>query len=160
MYCLGCRYSLQHLGSARQCPECGRAFWPQDRATYADSPRPAWMDIAPKLLLMVVIIGTLLCAPWLYRRSQEWAFDWSGEQLRLGHTRAEVVGIMGPAHFTQDRHPRGVLRGSWERPRNRRREGSHNGTGDIAVVYGYDGTVIEIQFWYRWPQPPRIVRAK
>lgn len=41
MYCIVCGYALEQLPELR-CPECGRAFDPDDRATWA--PKPGWVQ--------------------------------------------------------------------------------------------------------------------
>ncbi len=58
MYCLGCQYDLRGLPE-RRCPECGRAFDPQDPATYLKvptQPRPYF------LLVLIWLVPILLFA--------------------------------------------------------------------------------------------------
>lgn len=45
MQCLGCQYDLDGL-SCRTCPECGRAFDPDDPATFGPVPRSTFPVVA------------------------------------------------------------------------------------------------------------------
>ena len=63
MRCLSCKYSLSHL-AVHRCPECGRAFDPNNSSTF----RPSVADLKKKLrrsnrlIVVVVLILTLLHA--------------------------------------------------------------------------------------------------
>jgi hypothetical protein len=62
MYCLKCNYSLKELVS-RQCPECGKAFDPNDSKTFLKRPKRS----NRRLLVMLCYLVPLSTTPafWL-----------------------------------------------------------------------------------------------
>jgi hypothetical protein len=59
-YCLACQYPLRSLASdSPACPECGRAFDPDDPTTYAQSPR-GWLHIAGRWLRRSALLGVVM----------------------------------------------------------------------------------------------------
>src|SRR5438105_3678911 len=90
-YCRGCGYVLHGLAQNR-CPECGRAFDPADRKTYATSRRALllrrWLR---RLLPPALILALLTGAPtgWLYH-------GWKAEQPVL----AAIDQVGGSVTFT------------------------------------------------------------
>ncbi|MGE3182214.1 MAG: hypothetical protein AB7N71_11335, partial [Phycisphaerae bacterium] len=70
MHCLKCEYDLRGVADCR-CPECGRAFDPDDDATFATpedvlSPRQRWLfRILRVIALAPLIPHVFLVAAWL-----------------------------------------------------------------------------------------------
>ena len=62
--CLGCSYILDHLPENR-CPECGRAFDPDDPRTFTNANPSFWTRFDTGLLPLACIGSLLLCAPLL-----------------------------------------------------------------------------------------------
>ena len=73
MRCLSCHYSLEHLTENR-CPECGRAFDPDDPATFGPQPPRAltWWQfcIWTALFWSAIIIPTYII--WNLISMRDW----------------------------------------------------------------------------------------
>ncbi len=62
MYCLGCEYDLRGLPEPR-CPECGRAFDPQNPKTFLKAPvRPTPYSVLVLLWIAPLVLGASLFA--------------------------------------------------------------------------------------------------
>jgi hypothetical protein len=86
--CLDCRYILDGLPEAR-CPECGRAFDPEDPDTYvAPEQRSAWSPIA-KLILAVAVVHLLVLSVSTY----DVGLRIPGEWYPLGGCDLDWVGL-------------------------------------------------------------------
>jgi hypothetical protein len=74
-YCLSCRHSLRGLAS-RECPECGRAFDPGDKRTFAETNRrdPRWL----RWIVVAISLYPLLALALLYG-------TWLAAAVSLGH---------------------------------------------------------------------------
>jgi hypothetical protein len=74
MRCLNCGYDLHGLPESR-CPECGRAFDPNNAGTFDDGTRPLWWRIwakPPRLWSMCFAVGYLLW--WIHAASDGLTF--------------------------------------------------------------------------------------
>lgn len=77
-YCRRCGYCLDRLGSSK-CPECGKAFDPDDRATFDRRPWHRWRRRAVRATLVVLLVAQVAFASavlWLVH-------GWGSEQARI-----------------------------------------------------------------------------
>jgi hypothetical protein len=90
-YCKGCDYDLSAAAESR-CPECGRAFAPDDKRTYRAFSRRSWRGRWRRwrwVVLALVLIGTVWPRGWVLTR-MAW-IDRSGagrvetSALAIGH---------------------------------------------------------------------------
>ena len=90
-YCLGCGYCLDHLES-NECPECGRAFDPEDASTFTgNSKRSVW----PRWETYIACL--LLCL--IYYQTWEWNTSGPG---RWRHARISWNNMFAPTKIAFD----------------------------------------------------------
>jgi hypothetical protein len=94
-YCKGCGYSLFGLKN-RICPECGRAFNPANRRTFAQRPPRGWVWRWGRRVLAVVLLLLLATGAgllWLW-------WGWQAEQPTIARLRMFdqkfTVAAIGP----------------------------------------------------------------
>ena len=58
MFCIGCRYRLTGL-AANRCPECGRAFDPNDEATFESASKDFTRSGLPRPVRAAIVLGGL-----------------------------------------------------------------------------------------------------
>jgi hypothetical protein len=92
-YCLGCNYDLRGLPEPR-CPECGRAFDPNDPKTFREEPRErhrAWIVVAIYMLPLVLSSWV-----WMTTHPQS-AIAWSMRLLICVRTACGPIGWVLPS---------------------------------------------------------------
>src|SRR3954464_2705525 len=90
MFCKGCGYALVGLES-RVCPECGRAFDPANRRTFARKPPRGWVWRWGRRVLALVLLLMLTAGAglgWLW-------WGWHAEQPTIARLRGpdQVVHV-------------------------------------------------------------------
>lgn len=62
MRCLSCKYDLSNLssGGGHRCPECGRAFDPNDPATFGPREPSPWLVFFVAFATFLAIFGLIL----------------------------------------------------------------------------------------------------
>jgi len=92
MYCLDCDYQLGNL-TTNQCPECGRAFNPNDMGTVRTAPKSAVTNFIEALMpFRYAILGVLLVAQQLFLADDGPEIFWLGLGVWI-----TVVGLLEAA---------------------------------------------------------------
>jgi hypothetical protein len=76
MRCLSCQYDLSNLTEHR-CPECGRAFDPQDLQTFLGDPKPLRSKVTGKSVIALLC----LLAAYVVNVTNQIYVDWSIAEL-------------------------------------------------------------------------------